>query len=84
MIKSFWYNFQSNISTITGGFHDNPIAPDIELDERKTYTNGAPYSVSDNERKTYTSGDPYSASDNERKTYTSGGPYSDTTDGTRL
>ncbi|XP_048776215.2 sodium-coupled monocarboxylate transporter 1-like [Ostrea edulis] len=38
---------QSDIPTISGDFHDNPIAADIELDERKTYRNGASYSVSD-------------------------------------
>lgn len=41
-----------DISTISGGFHDNPLAADVELNERKIYKNGTPYTSADIEKGT--------------------------------
>lgn len=41
-----------DISTISDGYHDNPLAADVELNERKIYKNGRPYTSSDIEKGT--------------------------------
>lgn len=41
-----------DISTISDGYHDNPLAADVELNERKIYKNGTPYTSSDIEKGT--------------------------------
>lgn len=41
-----------DISTISDGYHDNPLAADVELNERKIYKNGTSYTSSDIEKGT--------------------------------
>lgn len=44
--------YNEDISTISDGYHDNPLAADVELNERKIYKNGTPYTSSDIEKGT--------------------------------